>query len=469
MDTLAKKVSAFLLFCSCFFLINLFPSFGLIHNETIATNALQALFVLLFITLSFFEKKRKIKSLFSIRSFLIFTLTGFLVFSINQDMGIYATVVFLFASLFFVIKEKKFYKFNRIHYVLIGYAIFRVLGTIGTVHGFYFPDKYLSFFLVPLAFSCFHFEKATMLHILRVFIRMMMIYMAFTLLYWWYNIQFLNANILDWVTLKTNYFGKAAYEWASGWSGYPHPSYVCLVLFSGLIAIIYMVYNKHLGLTIFDLLIYSILLLFSIAVMESRIGFVCYVFIYVFSGLYLLYLKRWHFKLALGILMAFSSISIIAFKDLAYRFAFDNIRETFYIYSIEYIKSHPWWGSGSQEQYIALQQEAIKMQKQIPIIWNQSYIHNQFLGNMVQYGVWGALILLILLAFWFGYSIRSRNFLLQLFLCVVVFYMMIEEPLTGQAGITRVVLFFSFFVAFNDSEKKTSYFDFTEGKRILEV
>lgn len=457
MNIWIKRIGFSSLFVLLFLLMNLFPCFGFEHDENTMSGILQILFLILFVFVFLFDEKRTIKELFSLRVLLSFSLAGFLVISIAQRPGIYATTVFLVISFLFLLVERKFYKMNRIHYVLLFYALFKVIGTIGTSKGFHFPEKYLSFFLVPLAFSCFHFSKTEMLQILRIFIRMMMIYMAFTILYWWYNVQYLEADIFTWLTSKTSYLGKSAFEYSSGWSGYGHPSYVSLVLFAGFISLIYLVFNKKLKFSGFELVVYSFLLLFSIGVMESRIGLVCFTMIIFLSLLYLAYLKKWHFKILLTIALLLVLAMVLILSDILSRFVFDEVRGTYYVYSIEYVKQNIWWGSGSLEQHFALQQIALQLQNEMPLLWNDSYVHNQFLGNMVEYGIWGFLILFVLLFFWFRHSFKTQDYLLQTFLCVILVFMMIEEPFSGQAGITRVVLFFCFFVAFNDSEKQIPY------------
>ena len=402
---------------------------------------------------------------FTFDNLLFLGIAGFLVLCINQRVGIYAGDVFLLFALIYCIAKRKIYVLNPIHYVLIAYAIFQVFGTIGTIRGFHFPEKYWFLILVPFASCFFHLTREMAYKIMRVLVWSMMIYMTISLIFWWYNLQFADIGVWQWMTGKESVMGKAAYEWVAEWSGYGHPSYVCLVLFPVFISLIYLVYKRLMGFTWVDLIIFSVLLLLSIAAMESRIGLVCFIFIVGVSGLFLSYFKRRHFKKM--VLLTFCGIATVSllFSEKISGFVEDPARKTLNTLAISYIKEHIWWGTGSREIHIGLMDQAEKMSAELPItdlgIVN-TYAHNQFLGNMVQYGVWGALILTVLLICWFGYAIRNRSYVLLMYLCVVFFYMMIEEPLTGQAGITRITVFFMFFVAFINSGRKIKYYDFSQ-------
>lgn len=431
--------------------------FVTMEHQTYLKHSLSVLFVSSFFFITWIESgKKKIKDLFSTNNLLLFSIAALLVFSINQRIGAWCTAFFAICSLIFLIKNKKWYAINKIYYFVFAYALLRVLGTIGTTRGFYFPDRLLSFFILPLAFSCFKLNKKTCLKLLKLFFRVMISYMTFALISWWYHKLMFDVGTIDWFTKKLAFLGIPSYQWVLDWTYYVHPTYVSLVLIAAFISGFYLYYKKEPAAHVskFELLLFSIYYFLLIMMLESRIGFVCGCFVLVSTALYYLFLKKIYFKIAFSLSLLIGIAAVSFMDDPISNFVSDNIRKTDYTLAINYIKDHIWWGTGYHEQDIALETQAEKMKDTLALIDNdKTYTHNQFLGEMVQFGIFGLISLIILLIVLFRYAFKTRSYLLQIFLSICFIFMLIEEPLTGQAGITRVMVFLCFFI--HISEKKT--------------
>ena len=72
---------------------------------------------------------------------------------------------------------------------------------------------------------------------------------------------------------------------------------------------------------------------------------------------------------------------------------------------------------------------------------------------MVQFGIPGLLPLLILLAGLVWYAFKSRSYLLQLYMLIYLLFMLIEEPLYAQEGITRFMAFLCLFIHISECDK----------------
>jgi len=397
------------------------------------------------------------KSLFNVRYLLLLSLSLLLVLSINQQAGTYATGFFVFCSVIYLLKTGKWYSINKIYYVIFAFALLRIVGTYGTVEGFRVPDKVLSFYFLPLAFSCFRIEKNTALRILRFFFRSIMIYMSFALIYWWSNIQFFGIPVIDWLTKKMGEVGGLEpFHWATSWAYYVHPSYISLVVVSAMISGFYLYYKKQASSEVYkvELTIFSVLSVLTVLILESRIGTVCLGFVFSVTGLYYLHLKSHYFKTAFFGLILIGVIGLFFKGDSVSGFLTDNVRKTDYTLAVNYIKDHPWWGAGFHEQATALSSQAQIMQDTLPLLpRHKTYTHNQFLGEMVQFGIPGAIFLILLLIVLFRDALLSRSYLLQVFLGVYLVFMLIEEPLYVQAGITRFLVFLTFFIHISESKK----------------
>ena len=98
--------------------------------------------------------------------------------------------------------------------------------------------------------------------------------------------------------------------------------------------------------------------------------------------------------------------------------------------------------------------------KELPKSINKkTYVHNQFLGEMVQFGISGLIVLLVVMAGLVFYSFKSRSYLLQMLLFVYILFMLVEEPLYVQPGITRFIVFFALFAAIGETNAERKYVD----------
>jgi hypothetical protein len=422
-----------------------------LENHIILKHTLSITFIVSFILTGLSAAKIKsVKELFSPYKLLIISLVLLLVFSLNIDLGSWATGLFALCSLIYLIKNKTWHPINKIYYVVFAYALLKIFGTIGTIKGFRIPDRTLSFFVLPLAFSCFSLKKETCLKILKVFFRGMVIYMAITVVSWLYYKLLFNVDTIDWFTKKLAFFYDIAiYDWVLNWAYFFHPSYVALVLLAGMIAGFYLYYKKSPDAEIsrFELGLFLIGYFLTIMILESRIGFVCGFFVLAATGLFYLYLKKNYFKIAFALCILLTIPAVYMTDDLIAGFVSDNIRKTDYTLAVNYVKDHLMWGTGHNEQYIALETQAEKMKDVLPLIDNKkSHAHNQFLGEMVQFGIWGLIVLVALLITLFYYAFKMKSYPFLIFLSICFIYMLIEEPLTGQSGITRTMVFLTFFV-----------------------
>jgi len=406
---------------------------------------------------------------------------------VKQEVNHYLIGFFVGASLLHFIYTRKFYPPNKLFYFVWLYALLLVFGTIGTKRGFHFPDSTLSFFVLPLAFCFFRLQKETLLKIANIFFKTTILFLAICIVYWWYNFLHLDANFVEWVTEKTHYEAKMsgwtaqqrvvssmwvdhrpeqivhffAYFFVNSWAGFFHPSFISYVLFFALISGFYLYHKKNnaANVRISELILFVVLCIFVMILMQSRIGIIGLLFILIATGIYFLKLKTNFFKIGLLALVLLGSLVFFATNSKILDFTHDEVRRAYNHIAVSYIQDNMWWGSGFRQQQIALEQHAEIIKDQLPSSvfphFNHPiyYVHNQFLGDMVQFGIGGLIALLLMLFAVTRYAIKSRSYLLQMFLLITILFMMIEEPLYVQAGITRFMVFLVFFTAFGVSQR----------------
>lgn len=461
-------------------------------NEVYARFCALALFIVGFVLLGLQEAKNHKLSwddIYKNNTLIIISLTFVLVsFFLTKRVSYYAIGLFAAASLLHLLYTRKFYVPPTFVYFIFAYALLILFGTIGTLRGFHIPNHVDNFFVFPLAFCCFSLSKKALLKIGKLFFRAGIIFLAISVLYWFYNFLHLDADFIEWIIGKSIYLTQmvgwetqatthnywldnvvtkdtvipySAYFFVDSWTYSYHPSTNIITLLGGVIVGFYLYGKKDEFFTIskWELLLYAVLCLLTIMLLQSRIGFIGFFLIVFITGFYFLKLRIKRFKIALLAYLLLSGASLVVLDSKISSFVNDDIRDAYRRIAVSYIQEHFWWGSGFNQQQVVLEQQAEKMKdllpetvyphKNLPI----THVHNQFLGNMVQFGVWGLIVLVAMLVAIAYYAIKNRNYSLQTFLCFVLFFMLIEE---GEY--MKILAFITFFAAISESEKEDRQF-----------
>ncbi|MDR0606143.1 MAG: O-antigen ligase family protein [Bacteroidales bacterium] len=430
-------------------------------NEPYARKVVQILFVVLsLITVILQVRKHKFqKADFFKNNTLIYAgFTLLLISSVfSENTGIAGTAIFITVACFHFFRNVKLYQPNNIFYFIFLYAVLLLTGTVNTPEGFRFPEPTYTFYLLPLSLSLFTLNKKTLFRAGYLFFKVMLIYMFCCVIYFIYNFQYIDISLTEWITQKS-YFREIMPDWekqdayffVNKWAGYSHPTFVSLVLFMGLITGFYLFYKRDFvkTVTLSGLSLYIFLCLIMVLLMESRVGLIIFSSIFVFSLVYYSIVKR-KYAVPLSLAAIFLSVSIFFIVDT--KLTDDNLRSDYRKVAINYIKRNPYWGCGYHEQQSALDEQialdSVHVKKRL------NCVHNQFLGDFVQYGVVGLAVLLTFFAGVLFYGIKWKSYPLQMFVLVVVLCMMIDEPFYVQVGITRVTIFLVFFTALTSKQR----------------
>lgn len=415
----------------------------------------------------FFRNNNTILSLFSTRSFLIFGLVFSLILSLfSAQVNAIGIAVYLFSVLLYFLRHRLFFSLNKIYWLLFAFALLQLFGTISTAQGFHFPEKTYSFYILPLSYCFFSFEKASMLRILKLSFRLLFLYSCVSIIYWWFNALSYDVPAWVWLGNKLSFEGQGAYVYVADWANFfykrvefnaSHPTYVSFVLLCGLTIGFYLHYKKaaFAYISTFELLAFTISCGVLILALESRLGILAFSILTVINLLYYVKLKLSKFKTVLFLSSMLGILLMFSVESKLRGFVADKARTELYTLSMSHIKEHPWWGCGTNQQKEALIQQKEKLNfESSHLNWDDFlYVHNQFFGEVLQFGIWGGILLLIVFGGLLYYSLKTRNYLLQMFLLIYFMGMMIEEPLYMPEGIMRFCVYLSFFIAVGDSER----------------
>lgn len=396
----------------------------------------------------------------------------------NINLIYIAMLTFCMLVLLHFVFRRKLYRPNKLLSGIIIYGILLMTAALVSSNDFRFPTEITVFFLVPLSFYFFRLSKDNWNSVALVFIRFTMVYMTISIIYWSFNHYYLETDFIHWITHKlsfqaemigweeqfktmyeTNYF--SAYFFVNSWSGYFHPSYISTVLCSGLVLAFYL-FQQNSEKTPFskiELGAYIVLCLTMEALMESRIGIVGVVLIVTSCVVYLSKANSKHYKLLIVLLVLSTALILYLFNNSIISFLTDEVRTIYRNLSYEYISQHPWWGTGYGQQSDVLNALMKQNYPESPYVYMPiPYVHNQFLGNMVQFGVWGALALSLLFIVLTIQAFKNKDFYLLLYLGFYFLFMMIEEPLSREDGIMRFIIFLVFLCTKTDISNNSQNF-----------
>ena len=204
-----------------------------------------------------------------------------------------------------------------------------------------------------------------------------------SLVFWIYNVNVYDASLKSWLTTKLAVDGLYnTYALIGVWSMYEHPSYISLVLLSGLVAGFYLYFKKDklAYVSFWEMVAYSVSLLILELAYESRVGLVSAVLLIAVSLFYYMKLKSSYYKLTFFAVILFGCGFFLIKSNRFDVMLSDNVRKVDYTLAVNYIEDHLWWGTGTGKQHEALEYQE-KIMKDIPKSINKkTYVHNQFLG-----------------------------------------------------------------------------------------
>jgi hypothetical protein len=446
-------------------IISIIKNIATAANEPYARLAVQLLFIVLSLTTVILQiRKHKFqKADFFKNNTLIYVSFALLVISsiFSENTGIAGTTIFVAVACFHFFCNLKLYQPYNIFYFIFLYALLLFAGTANTPEGFRFPEPTYTFYLLPLSLSLFKIDQKILFRVGHIFFRVMLIYMFCCIIYFIYNFQYLDISLAEWVTRKSSFNESVlgwekqdAYFFVTKWAGYFHPSFISLVLFMGLITGLYLFYKNDVVKTvnIAELFLYVFLCLITVLIMESRIGTVVSASLLIISLIYYSIVKK-EYIVPLSLSAVFLTVSLFFVMDN--KLTDDGLRSDYRKIAVRYIERNPYWGCGYHEQQSALDEQialdGVNVKKRL------NAVHNQFLGDAVQYGIVGFIALLTLLGGILFYGIKWRSYPLQMFVFVLTLYMMIDEPLYVQAGITRVTIFLVFFTALTSKQHRKEW------------
>jgi len=238
------------------------------------------------------------------------------------------------------------------------------------------------------------------------------------------------------------------------WPAHPHPSYLSSILLMAAPIALYLRYQDEKQITMVEMLLGVLLPIVFTVLSGARVGMVIAPILFLFG--YLFYCKfkpilKWGLVFE-GILAGVILLHIFPSADNSFT---DSFREDLQKTAISAIKEKPvfGWGTGYVRPLIQDEERAHSLGIETPYSFNQ--FHNQYLEDMVQFGVFGILTLLVLLGWILWVGIREKNFLLLSFLAIYILFFWTESTLFIAKGITPFTFWLCFLMKNKIEDDKT--------------
>jgi len=353
----------------------------------------------------------------------------------NYTIGIMSLNVFVT----FIYNKPRRFTWQPIFYVLFAIYLMNVIGLLYTGDlkmGIKRLDTSVVLLLFPVVFSMIQFPKKNMILLFRYFV--------------WSAIAFCTFGFLSYSTIVPEFTWDMVFRGSKFnapllmmWPAHPHPSYLSSILLMSVPVALFLRYQNEKQITMLEVLLGVLLPIVFTVLSGARVGMMIVPFLLVLG--YLFYCK---FKPAFKWGLVVAGITAMGVMFHLYPKAddrfIDPIRVDLRKTAISAIKEKPvfGWGTGYVTPLIQDEQRAHSLGIETPYQYNQ--FHNQYLEDMVQFGIPGILLILVLFGWMLWIGVCERCFLMLSFLVIYTSFCWTETVFFVAKG----VIPFSFWLCF---------------------
>jgi len=451
---------AVLMFLFFFDNIHLTVSFTTLHNTQWQKTVLGivAMLPLLLVLFSKFWQAMPLQ-----RKLLLLTLAAFVISHLYSNRYVINyRYVFLAGAVICFAFERKFYRPNLVFVLLVVYFLWNALSYFWTADSheyFMVMRRYLPFMLLPFAFCLFSLTKDERDWMLLILFRTALVWMFLSLCCWILESRLLGVPLSDWfVEQKTFVNQSIPSTFIFAWSNFMHPTYTSLLYLSALAfgALLRQMRSR------FHPSLLEILLFFAasgvlVLITQSRTGVVSWAVLAVVFYLSLFWKKKKILWVNVLLLCLLFGLTKILYGDYFAAMSLDEVRQQLYETAFYSIKSNYLTGTGVGGMKQIIDSPEIASLLGYPFPRTGCYSpHNQFVGDLMQTGIIGLLLLLTLCGTLLYRSLKDKNRFLLIFLLLVFLVMLIEMPLLVKKGAAIFVLLVCLLMGKTEKNSKNS-------------
>lgn len=297
-----------------------------------------------------------------------------------------------------------------------------------------------------LAFTFICLSEQNYRQLLLLFWRVVCIACLLTIASGIYESQRLGFAFSDFIQFKkTMILNMHVFNLLYAWSGTGHPSFNALWLMAGLACSFYLKDKRSITYT--ELVASCFLIFFIVIITQSRVGSVMWFIITLSGFIYILRHHKYILWTSLSLLGIISVCFGITHVETLRAIYSDPIRLALTQIATDYLRVEPWTGCGLGGMTYEYLESVIGYE--FKSWWPQYnaatiYPHNQFLGDWMQSGIIGLVVLLNLLFCGFYEAVKQHNYIAVSYLLALFFFMLIEMPFHFLGGTTIIAFFLCF-------------------------
>jgi O-antigen ligase len=241
-------------------------------------------------------------------------------------------------------------------------------------------------------------------------------------------------DIKEWLGHPKDYY-LLAFKWTS----YDHPSFLCVIYLFALPAGLYLRRKYH-TISTTEVILLIVLEVAVIAFTGARIGIAIFLLLFLMMLAYAVPLKRKIITPGLIVVLLSITVIILSLSDVPFIDRFkDPIREQLRETAMASIKEEPLLGVGTGGMRAIIYTPEMTEITGLTL----SYPHNQYLGEVMHFGIIGAIPLFATLIYLLIMAIRHKNFLLLSLMIILFVFMITEMPFDLYKSINYFLFFTS--------------------------
>lgn len=305
-------------------------------------------------------------------------------------------------------------------------------------YGLRWLDTCLPFIFYPIAMQWLAPSQRVVKFTLTFFFYCCQVFCLIVLVFSLLSICSIPISLKTWLSEIKNF-----YPLAYSWSNYDHPSYLAIIyLFT--LPVGYYLKREYNNLSNIVLALSFIITGAAVLMTGARIGMIIFVLLSIFILIHRIARQRQ--IMAIGIMALMLAAGIIGIKyfhnGLAGRFQ-DPIREQLFKTAAYSIKQQPLLGIGAGGAVGVITDPETAKKLGYPSPTPVTYAHNQYLGEVMCFGLIGALALFAVLGYFICISVKREDLLMQALLLILIVFMFTEMPFASNKGINFSLFFLS--------------------------
>jgi O-antigen ligase len=302
---------------------------------------------------------------------------------------------------------------------------------------------------VPLVFSLINLNESQRTFYLRSFAVMaacIMLYSFIQLFEYVNQSPYTFFQYLDIHFVTAQYYAQLN---MLNWNNFAHYSFLSVIIIYGLHALAFNAPMKRQYILLVGIYILLAIVFFIFTGSRTGLGLMI---VSLFTYCLIWFRKRFSLKISLSLLMGVIILIVIYFISTGLNvkktlYAYDPQRVQFFVVALDAFKEAPFLGYGTGSQQLIMHDieaaERLGFSKETYEGQFVNHPHNQFLTELIQFGIIGSIPLFIFLITIVRASIRDNNWALLNIMIAMLLFMCTESPINSNKGIVPFMVLIS--------------------------